>query len=92
MRMQSALVALLGVSAILPVGSPGLPIGLVVAGGFLGGIVLLFGSCLVAGWIGSLRIAKPGIDRTPPSRALTPAKASTGSLGRNPPVSRHLSA
>jgi hypothetical protein len=90
--MQAALVALLGVSAILPLGSPGLRMALVVAGSFLCGIVLLFGSCLFAGWMGSLRIADPGVGRTLPSLALTPAKASTESVGRNPPVSQRLSA
>jgi hypothetical protein len=90
--MQAALVALLGVSAILPLGSPSLQTALVVGGSFLGGIVLLFGSCLFAGWMGSLRIADPGIGRTLPSVPLTSAQASTGSLGRNPPASQHLSA
>jgi hypothetical protein len=89
--MQAALVALLGVSAILPLGSPSLQMAPVVAASFLGAIVLLYGSCLFAGWIGAPRNAGPGIARTLPFSALTGTKASTDSLGRAP-VSQRLRA
>jgi hypothetical protein len=86
--MQAALVALLGVSAILPLGSSSLEMALVVAGSFLCAIVLLFGACLFAGWIGTPRIAGPSIVWTLPSSALAAAKASTDSLGRAPASQR----
>jgi hypothetical protein len=75
--MQAALIALLAVSVIAPLGSPGLGLGLVVAGSFLGAVTLLVGSCLLTGWIGARRIADPG--RT---RALETGAAATRPLGR----------
>jgi hypothetical protein len=77
LRMQAALIALLGVSATVPPGSPGLGMGLVVVGSFLGALTLLFGSCLLTGWIGARRIAEPNM-----TRALHTRAASTRALGR----------
>jgi hypothetical protein len=76
-RTQAALIALLGVSAVVPLGSPSLRMGLVVTGSFLGALALLFGSCLVTGWIGARRVADPGLTRTLPV-----ADASTRALGK----------
>jgi hypothetical protein len=67
--MQAALIALLAVSVIAPLGSPGLGMGLVVAGSFLGAGTLLFGSCLLTGWIGARRVADPGMTRAPKTGA-----------------------
>ena len=68
-RMQAALIALLGASAIIPRGSPGLGMGLMVAGSFLGALMLLFGSCLLMGWIGARRLTDPGMTRPPETAA-----------------------
>ena len=86
LRMQAALIALLGVSAIVPLGTLGLGTGLVVAGSFLGALTLLFGSCLLTGWIGARRIGDSDM-----TRALQPGPTSTRALGRGT-ASQRLSA
>jgi hypothetical protein len=80
--MQAALMSLLGVSVVVPLGSPSLSGGLLVTGSFLGALVLLFGSCLVTGWISARRIADPGMARALQASGSSAADGSTRALGR----------
>jgi hypothetical protein len=86
--MQAALMSLLGMSAIVPLGSPSFPEGLLITGSFLGALVLLFGSCLVTGWIGARRIADPGMARALRVSGVSAADGSTRALERRPPSQR----
>ena len=58
-KTLAALVVLLGLSTVGTLGSPSLGMGLVVTGALVGALVILFGSCLLVGWIGARRGADP---------------------------------
>ena len=86
-RTLAALVALLGLSTVGTLGSPGPSMGLVVAGALVGALVILFGSCLLVGWIGARRGPDPSVPRawTSDARAGAP---STRTFDREPASQR----